>query len=355
MTAAPERGDVANAPQTERPRLKTRDYLGYAIKLLVAALLLGVAIYSVDFAASADILAKAEIVPLLAALVAATVGTIVLPAFITHRSLHGEKISLSAMELVSINFSVRFYVIVLPRAASVAIRWFRYGKGKFSADSLALMLFERVVQFAAMLFLCLVAVCIDFARLGEFAWPLVLLCLGGTLFGLAMLLPFMSAKAERLAAHLLVRFSPWMPARIVRAMTTLIASVGAYRHLPGNRALPIIVMSLLATFLFVLSAWYCAHAIGLDISLVSLIWVRSLVFLLTLMPISVAGVGLRELGFVGLLGLIGVPAPAALAFSLANFSLQLVQAAVGGIIEAARFLCRFSTTQAALIQRSIAS
>ena len=52
-----------------------------------------------------------------------------------------------------------------------------------------------------------------------------------------------------------------------------------------------------------------------------------------LLPLSVAGLGLRELSYVALLGIFGVPPATALAVSLMVFATLLLNAAVGGLIE----------------------
>ena len=59
------------------------------------------------------------------------------------------------------------------------------------------------------------------------------------------------------------------------------------------------------------------------------------VSLLMLLPISVAGLGLREGGYVGLLALFGYKASAALSLSFAMFGISLVAAVVGGGLELA--------------------
>jgi len=58
------------------------------------------------------------------------------------------------------------------------------------------------------------------------------------------------------------------------------------------------------------------------------------VSLVTLVPLSIAGVGLREGGFVGFLSLFGVASSAALSQSFATFALALFGAACGGLVEA---------------------
>ena len=52
-----------------------------------------------------------------------------------------------------------------------------------------------------------------------------------------------------------------------------------------------------------------------------------------LLPLSVAGLGLREVSYVALLGLFGIAPPVALAISLMVFGCVLLSAAAGALIE----------------------
>jgi uncharacterized membrane protein YbhN (UPF0104 family) len=73
----------------------------------------------------------------------------------------------------------------------------------------------------------------------------------------------------------------------------------------------------------------------LGIQLETSVWmlVYGAVALLMLLPVSVAGLGLREGGYVGLLGLFGVAAPTALALSLVFFIFTLFGAILGWFAE----------------------
>jgi uncharacterized membrane protein YbhN (UPF0104 family) len=76
-----------------------------------------------------------------------------------------------------------------------------------------------------------------------------------------------------------------------------------------------------------------AHAIGFELTVAVWFLVYAGVALLLLLPVSIAGLGLREGGYVGLLGLFGVPAPQALALSLMLFAYTLFGALLGWLAE----------------------
>jgi uncharacterized membrane protein YbhN (UPF0104 family) len=79
--------------------------------------------------------------------------------------------------------------------------------------------------------------------------------------------------------------------------------------------------------------------LGLAVPLLSMAWVRSVVVVLSLLPISIGGVGVREGALVVTLGAFGVPAADALALSILVFATTILAPGLaGGVVEAAHWL-----------------
>ena len=91
------------------------------------------------------------------------------------------------------------------------------------------------------------------------------------------------------------------------------------------------------------------HALSIDVSFLSIAWIRSLMAILILMPISIAGLGIREATFVVALAQFGVPAESALMLSLLFFAKVVLYGLVGGVLEAHRVF--FSRTDSAEVPR----
>ena len=81
---------------------------------------------------------------------------------------------------------------------------------------------------------------------------------------------------------------------------------------------------------------------GLDLSLdfVSLGWVRSVIRLVSMIPISISGLGVREATFVYLLKAYAILPEKAIALSLLVFAQRLVHAFIGGWFEFERHVFR---------------
>ncbi len=76
-----------------------------------------------------------------------------------------------------------------------------------------------------------------------------------------------------------------------------------------------------------------AQGLGIELPIAAWFLAYAGVALLTLMPISIAGLGLRESGYVGLLAMVGVAATQALSLSLVLFAYILFGAMLGWIVE----------------------
>ena len=84
-----------------------------------------------------------------------------------------------------------------------------------------------------------------------------------------------------------------------------------------------------------------AAAIGIDIPVLSWGWIRSLVILTTMLPISLLGIGVREASVLYLLQTFGVADEACLALAMLIFAVSvLFIALLGGLLELGRLIGR---------------
>ena len=91
------------------------------------------------------------------------------------------------------------------------------------------------------------------------------------------------------------------------------------------------LVSLLHQTMMLCLHFFASRAVGIDLNFTTVAFFAILVSLLTLLPVSVNGIGLREGGFAYLLGTVGIPLHTALSFSLVVYALLILMAAGGGI------------------------
>ena len=86
------------------------------------------------------------------------------------------------------------------------------------------------------------------------------------------------------------------------------------------------------------SVYFLAISLNIDISIINIGWVRSVINLLTTLPISFSGLGLREGGFIVLLKTYGVSGANAVTLSFLVFATTLFIGGIGGVLEAKNLL-----------------
>jgi len=81
-----------------------------------------------------------------------------------------------------------------------------------------------------------------------------------------------------------------------------------------------------------------AHSIGMDVTVWVQMWVRGVILLCAIVPISLSGLGIREASIVAVFVYYGVPQPVALAYSLTFFALTVAIGLIGGVLELMDYL-----------------
>jgi uncharacterized protein (TIRG00374 family) len=94
--------------------------------------------------------------------------------------------------------------------------------------------------------------------------------------------------------------------------------------------------SLAIQLIVIVSVYILAMGMDIDITLLSLLVFLPLITLITLVPVSISGIGIREGAFVFFLGTMGVPPDKAMTLSILWF-LSLVVAGLWGLVEYLRF------------------
>jgi len=136
-----------------------------------------------------------------------------------------------------------------------------------------------------------------------------------------------------IALLILARFIPkrFVPTSLHEGIDTLSAATHAAYLRPGV-SLPVLGLSVVVHGLIVLSVHVIAIGLGLNVGLFESLVLVPAVILLSILPVSIGGWGLREGLMVVALGLAGVPADAALTVSILFGLAQIVAGLPGGAL-----------------------
>jgi uncharacterized membrane protein YbhN (UPF0104 family)/lauroyl/myristoyl acyltransferase len=236
--------------------------------------------------------------------------------------------------ITHVTFVANLYGLLLPgEAAATAVRWHRLtrlaGRG---ADVLAALVLTRLaflVMLIAMGAACAGLGAGDVALQRVAFWVLSALLAG--LIGMTLLVVH-----SKLAA----RVGAWSPPASFwawpwRALGKLAVAVRSYRDLPPKRLAAVLGLALVENLIGLATFVLLAMALHLDVAALVLGWVRSLIQIATMLPVSVAGIGVRDGGLIVLLEPYGVASGEALALSFLLLSRILLLAMVGAVLEAA--------------------
>ena len=161
------------------------------------------------------------------------------------------------------------------------------------------------------------------------AWPALLLMLGGLLGLLAL------QALLLLDLPLPARLAAWRPPKLA----SLYAALGRARRLPRALLTRVLLLGVVVHLIGIVAFAMVAAALGLELSYLTIGWTRSAAILVAILPVSLAGLGLREGAFVLLLAPYGIAPADALAYSLLAFTTTVLAIGlIGGVVEAFRLL-----------------
>jgi glycosyltransferase 2 family protein len=239
----------------------------------------------------------------------------------------------STLSLLQINLATVFYGLVLPagNVTGIIARFYRMSRQEQDYAGIAVALaFERLV---ATLTLCLVGILfwlVDWPS----PWPALALMLGA-LGALLLLHAALFGTTPPLPAGFRARLERFWPGRLASLREALRRS----RALSRDTLAKVLGLGILTHGIGVVAFSLVASALSLDLSLATIAWTRSAAVLVAILPISVAGLGVREGAMVILLAPYGIGAADALTYSLLAFATTVLSVGLlGGLIEAIRFL-----------------
>jgi uncharacterized protein (TIRG00374 family) len=144
------------------------------------------------------------------------------------------------------------------------------------------------------------------------------------------------------------RWSQRCPARVHTIFERLLAAFAAFRG-RYDVVLAALLWSGLLQCVVIVHYYIVGLALGLTIPWQAYVLIVPLALAITMLPISINGVGVREGAFAYLLGLYGVELPVSIAFAFVMYALMLGQGLLGGLVFA---LLRARPHTAASLARS---
>jgi len=241
-------------------------------------------------------------------------------------------LNISTFQAFEINLSTVFYGLFLPggNLTGGAIKFYKLSnKDNKLSEALVALALDRVFATIA---LCLVGLLFWVMSFPEDSYLLVLIMVS-ILVGLAALcfLIFFDRDHRSIGKLLELANRVYESPRLNKSVKNL-STLG---KVPFSSVALMVIVSVTSQLISLIIYYLILLSIDVNVPFVALGWIRSVVVLVTMIPISISGLGLRESSFIILLGAFGVNDNVAFAYSIIVFVIiNVIPGMVGGLFEA---------------------
>lgn len=295
-------------------------------KLAVSGLLLAFLFWRVDRAAFVRSLQALPLRVFLGCLGLYILGYL-LSTFRWQRLLMAEGIHLPLWRLTLVYFEAAFFNLFLPTliGGDIVRGYAIYRITRGHDASIASILVDRLSGFAALVMIALIALLLAYGQIQD---PQVALMIAGVAvaFGLGVVVLLNDRLKQRVSRLLQL-------VGLARFQTKLEGLVEAFHRYRGHRQAlgHAFLLSAVLQVLIILTYYFIGAGLNLGVPMAYFFLYVPLITVVSMLPVSVAGLGVREGGAVYFFAKVGVDPATALGMSLVWFSLTLSVSSLGGL------------------------
>ena len=260
-----------------------------------------------------------------------------------------QKLRVPLRSVLNINLIAAFYGLFLPGAFSAgAVRWYKLAQREQTRSGpLAAVALSRLLYMLVLIVVGIICWNIDRAPQVPIglAASLGILLVG---LGFSYALFFRADSTQKLGSWL--NKSHRLPQSIRDKGLRVLEAIQRCRELSWRGFFWVVLVTTVENLLGIFSYALIALALGIELSIFEIGWIRSAIIMVSAVPITLSGIGLREVGLVTLMAPMGVLAGDAVALSLLVFARMVAVGLVGGLLEA--FQAFFRRSRAAPIGKT---
>lgn len=304
-------------------------YFWLFLKIIVSASVLTYLLVTVSFTEILNALKSANILfVIIALLLAAPINY--LSAFQTHYLTKIQGMKLTVLTILKINLVTTYYSLFLPGMLSGgAVKWYKFSKYGARSSAAAVVVLNRFIETFVTLLIGIVFLIPELYISGslELLNFLTTLCM-------LLIIVYMFLFNERINRFLITLVYKLPSPKIIRSkIHNFFIAMNQFRVLTVKDHFEVVGIVIFYNLIGVLSFFFFAKALNIELSLFTIGWIRSALSIVTLLPFSFAGFGIREGSLIVLLNQYGVATYISIAFSFLLFSRNLITAGIGGVLD----------------------
>ncbi|HEO72636.1 MAG TPA: flippase-like domain-containing protein [Candidatus Hydrogenedentes bacterium] len=311
-------------------------WLAWTVKLLIGVILIALLFTTVDLRSVFRTFASSS-VPLCIAAYLGMLLITTLNALQLRWCMANQDIALPLARGIEIQLVAMLYGLVTPSAIGAgAVKWYKLSdSGRYRAQAAAVLVYLRAANTVILLSLACVALLWERRIDSGYIRALTAVLLAASFLLFLTLCSNRFATTVGLGIH--GKASRRLPQALTSAIGRLWTAFEALSRLPKSRLAAILSLSLLIEASGIAVFLLLARAVGLDIPLLALAWLRLIIIVVQLPPVSIAGLGMREGALVLLLPeLYGAASEQALALSFLLLGRRIFLGLLGGLCEIMR-------------------
>ena len=240
----------------------------------------------------------------------------------------------SVYAIFRIQMIATFYSLVLPGdLLAGGVSWYKLSRpGRKYVEAGALLIFFRLVQISCLVFIGLIVALWD-PQIGspEFRTLIII----GLLSIIIMWILFFSNQVIRIFDFIVSRVN-WDSSFLTSLydnVEKLLNTILRFRTLGINRLIFVFGLSLIAQSLGLVYFFSLARSVDIQLPFFVIGWISTFVTIIQMIPISIAGLGIREASYAVLLNDYGISPEQAISFSITIFAVFVIVGLLGGIFE----------------------
>jgi uncharacterized protein (TIRG00374 family) len=279
----------------------------FLVKLGITLSLLAYLAFKVDWSLIKATISNLRLLPFFSSYLILLLCSIPL-AFRLRILLKPTVLQFSLKRLIQVQFISQLYSLLLPSGIGVSIaRWYKITQNRLGRRVFVVITLIERVMLSMTLLLCtgiplLLSKDEAIQSFRSSVLPIIFLLIFGCFFFFSFFLhPWVYEKFSLTVRGIQSRFSSGLPRRILGVYE----DCGLYvdkRHLLVKS----FAYHLLFQALNFLRFYLVFVALGVDLPFITILWISALVLLILSLPITIAGFGLREMGFAWVLALYGI-------------------------------------------------
>ena len=304
-----------------------------ALKIIVSGILLTYLLTVIPISAILSSIKSADITWVLIGIILATPISY-LSALETQYLTKIQGMTLSVVEILKIHLATSFYALFLPGTLSGgAVKWYKFSKHGNKSSAAAVVVFNR---FLEILIIVIIGIFFSFPALNATSNQKLSLALG-IIFLVMILLYFLLLNNSVLIFITKIFLTLPLPNIIKQKIGKFIEAMHQFQNLRLKDHFEILGLLFLYHGIGVLSFYCFAKSLNIDVSIWVIGWVRSAIAIAILLPLSFAGLGIREGTLVFLLGQYGVMPNDSMALSFIFLVRNILSSMFGGLFEFKNF------------------